>query len=99
MPDTRSEYADSRRHRSPPHTLMLMTSTIDLDRPIRTPRPGGRRRRWLIGLAAVAGAAGITVGTAGAAVLPHDGNKPLPPGVRTVQVYTVDDAISTAAPL
>jgi hypothetical protein len=78
---------------------MLMTSTIDLDRPIRTPRPGGRRRRWLIGLAAVAGAAGITVATAGAYVLRHDGNKPLPPGVRTVQVYTVDDAISTAAPL
>jgi len=74
---------------------MLMTSTIELDRPIRTSRPRNRRRRWLVGLAAVAGAAGVTVATAGVYVLSQAGNKPLPPGLHTVQVYTVDDAVST----
>src|SRR4051794_36854006 len=77
---------------------MPMTSTIDLDRPITTRRPAGRRRRWLIGLTAAAGAAAITVAPAGAYVLSHAGNKPLPPGVHAVQVYTVDDATSTVVP-
>jgi len=75
---------------------MPMTSTLELDRPITTPHP--RRRRLLIALAAAAGAAGITVATAGTYVLTHAGNQPLPAGAHTVQVYTVDDAISTVVP-
>jgi hypothetical protein len=70
-----------------------MTSTIELDRPSRNPRSA--RSRWLIGLVALAGAVGITVATAGAYVVSHAGNEPLPAGVHTVEVYTVDDAIST----
>jgi hypothetical protein len=53
------------------------------------------RSRWLIGLVALAGAVGITVATAAAYVVSHTGNEPLPAGVHTVEVYTVDDAIST----
>jgi hypothetical protein len=75
-----------------------MTSTIELDRPIATSTSTGRRRRWLTGLAVVAGAAGVTVATGGAYVVSHAGNEPLPAGVHSVQVYTVDDSISTVVP-
>ncbi|MFF5288086.1 hypothetical protein [Paractinoplanes globisporus] len=73
-----------------------MTSTIDLDRPIRNERD--RRRPWLIGLAVVAGVIGIAAATGCAYVVTHAGNKALPPGLHTVEVYTVDDAISTVVP-
>ncbi|MFI6076244.1 hypothetical protein ACIA5C_32330 [Actinoplanes sp. NPDC051343] len=70
-----------------------MTSTIELDRPIAT-RPR-RRRRWPLVLAAGAGAVLTTAATGAAYVVSHAGNRPLPAGVHTVEVYTVDDAIST----
>lgn len=78
---------------------MGMTSTTQLDRPAGNSRPRpSRRRRWLIGLVAV-GAAGLTTAATGAAyVVSHSGNRPLPAGVHTVEIYTVDDAISTVVP-
>jgi hypothetical protein len=75
-----------------------MSSTIELDRPPATAAPGprGRRgRRWLIALTMAGGAAVTTALTAGAYVVSHDGNRPLPDGVRTVDVYTVVDGVST----
>src|SRR4051812_39714751 len=78
-----------------------MVSTIDLDRPNAHPplRDNGRRRRfWLIAATAVVGAAVTTALTAGAYVYTHAGNQPLPAGAHTVEVYTVEDAISTTVP-
>jgi hypothetical protein len=98
MPDTGPEYGDSRGPGRSLNTLMYMTSTLELDCPVTTPRPRNHRRRLLIALAAAAGAAGITVATAGTYVLSHAGNQPLPAGVHTVHVYTVDDDISTVVP-
>ncbi|GIM94770.1 hypothetical protein Ato02nite_065630 [Paractinoplanes toevensis] len=74
---------------------------MNLDRPITTPDARGRhrrRRRWLVGLTATAAAAATTAATFGAYVLSHAGNEPLPAGAHAVQVYTVDDAISTVVP-
>ncbi|MEU4236896.1 hypothetical protein [Actinoplanes sp. NPDC026619] len=71
-----------------------MTSTLELDRPITT-SGHPRRRRWLIGLTATAGALLTTVATTGAYVLSHAGNEPLATGAHTVEVYTVEDSIST----
>lgn len=76
-----------------------MTSIIELDRPIRNSQRGGRRRRgWLLGLAVVAAAGVVTAGTAGVYVATHAGNRPLPAGTHAVEVYTVDDALTTAVP-
>jgi hypothetical protein len=73
-----------------------MTSTIELDRPAPASHRNGRRRRWLIGLTALA-AAGLTTAATGAAyVVSHAGNEPLPAGAHQVEIYTVDDSISTA---
>jgi hypothetical protein len=72
-----------------------MTSTIELDRPSTNPPRKSRRRRWLIALVAVAGAGATTAATGAAYVVSHSHNQPLPAGVHTVKVYTVDDAIST----
>jgi hypothetical protein len=69
-----------------------MTSTIELDRLITTRR---RRRRWPLVLAAGTGAILTSVATAAAYVVSHAGNRPLPGGIHTVEVYTVDDPIST----
>jgi hypothetical protein len=69
-----------------------MTSTIELDRLITTRR---RRRRWPLVLAAGTGAILTTVATGAAYVVSHAGNRPLPGGIHTVEVYTVDDPIST----
>lgn len=71
-----------------------MTSTIELDRPVTT-RPNPRHRRWLIALAMAGGAVVTTLATGAAYVVGHAGNRPLGAGVHTVQVYTVDDEIST----
>jgi hypothetical protein len=74
-----------------------MTSVIELDRPGRNSPSARRRRRWLTGL--VVAAAGVTTVATGAAyVMAHRGNEPLPSGVHPVEVYTVDDAISTVVP-
>ncbi|WP_157437090.1 hypothetical protein [Actinoplanes subtropicus] len=70
-----------------------MTSMTELDRPI----PAPHARRWPLVLAVVAGAAALALAAAAEYVLTHDGNKPLPSGVHTVQVYTVDDAGGTVA--
>jgi hypothetical protein len=61
-------------------------------------RPRRAGRRWLIGLAVVAGAGATTIATGAAYVVSHAGNEPLPAGVHTVEVYTVDDPISTVVP-
>ncbi|GIF22677.1 hypothetical protein BJ973_002998 [Actinoplanes tereljensis] len=74
-----------------------MTSSIAMDRPSTTPDARGRhrrRRRWLFSLGAVA----MAIASAGAYVLTHAGNEPLPEGLHTVEVYTVDDAITTVVP-
>lgn len=79
-----------------------MTSSPQLDRTNRMTgnaspaRPGRRRRRWSIGPVVVV-AAGVTAAAA-AFVSTHRGNQPLPAGVHQVQVYTVDDAVSTVVP-
>jgi hypothetical protein len=73
-----------------------MPSTIELDRPITAPAP--RRRRWPFVLTALGGAILTTVATGAAYVVSHDHNEPLPSGVHTVEVYTVEDDISTVVP-
>jgi Rieske Fe-S protein len=73
-----------------------MTSTIQLDRP--TAPAGPRRRRWLIALGAVVATGVAAAAAASVYVLTHDGNQPLPAGTHTVQVYSVDDSISTVVP-
>jgi hypothetical protein len=55
-------------------------------------------RKWIVALAAIAGAAVTTAATGAAYVLSHDGNQPLPVGEHTVQIYTVDESISTVVP-
>ena len=72
-----------------------------LERPVRTSdlrAPRRKRSRWLVALTAVAGAGVVTVATAGAYVVAHSGNEPLPAGSHQVEIYTVDDAISTVVP-
>jgi len=51
-----------------------------------------------MGLAVAAAAGVVTAGTAGVYVVTHAGNQPLPAGAHTVEVYTVDDALSTTVP-
>jgi hypothetical protein len=75
----------------------MTSSVIDLDRPITTPAPTGRRprRRWLMVLAMGAGALATTAATGAAYVVTHAGNQPMTSGTHTVKIYTVDDSIST----
>ncbi|GAA2532868.1 hypothetical protein [Winogradskya humida] len=80
-----------------------MTSTTELDRPITSPPAKSHGRRWLrrslIAVAALT-AAGVTTAATGATyVIAHSGNEPLPTGsMHAVNVYTVDDSISTTVP-
>jgi len=46
----------------------------------------------------VAAAGLTTVATGAAYVLSHDGNQPLSAGTHTVEIFTVDDSISTVVP-
>jgi hypothetical protein len=49
-------------------------------------------------LAMAAGALVVTVLTAGAYVVTHAGNRPLPAGAHSVEIYTVDDDLTTVVP-
>jgi hypothetical protein len=61
-----------------------------------SPRGRGRRRRpFAVVLAVAVGLVAITAATAVVYVGSHAGNEALPDGVHTVQVFTVDDAVST----
>jgi len=67
-----------------------MPPAIELDRPA-APRRNRSRRRWLVGLAALAGAVVTTVATGAAYVVSHPGNEPMPSGVHGAGLVTVAD--------